>query len=153
MAAGLQVTVFRLKAIPGTGVTSMSQSKNLSLSFRAVTAGLLLCLCPALATYADDNYLSALEAEADDTGAVSEPAPSISTHKKKIAKHVPAGKVIESGLSFEGFEEILGARYSGSNFLYIKLSKGKRKSVYRFYQNDNRISSVREEIVRLLSSG
>jgi hypothetical protein len=49
------------------------------------------------------------------------------------------------------FEEILDTRYSGSNFLYIKLPK--RKSACRFYQNDKRISSVREEIVRLLSSG
>jgi hypothetical protein len=56
-------------------------------------------------------------------------------------------------LSFDEFEGVLDSRYSGSNFLYVKLSRSKRKSVYRFYQNDNRISSVREEIVRLLSSG
>ena len=116
-------------------------------------AGLVLCLCPDVAVYAADDYLDALEAEADDTGIVSGSlSPAVASQHNK-PRHALASKMIESGLSFEEFEEILDARYSGSNFLYIKLSRGERKGVYRFYQNDNRISSVREEIVRLLSSG
>ena len=131
----------------------MYQLKNLLRTLRAVMAGLVLCLCPGMAVYAADDYLDALEAEADDTGIVSgSVSPAVASQHNKT-RHAPASKIIESGLSFEEFEETLDARYSGSNFLYIKLSKGERKGVYRFYQNDNRISSVREEIVRLLSSG
>jgi len=117
-----------------------------------MVAGLALCLCPGMASYAADDYLSALEAEADDTGVLGGSALSSAASQEKKARHASASKLIEPDLSFDEFEEILGTRYSGSNFLYIKLSKGKRKSVYKFYQSDNRISSVREEIVRLLSS-
>jgi len=130
----------------------MYQPKNFSRTFRAVVTGLVLCLCPGMAVYAADDYLSALEAEADDTGVVSGSISSTAASEEKKARHAPASKVIDAGLSFDEFEEILGTSYSGSNLLYVKLSKGKRKSVYKVYQSDNRISSVREEIVRLLSS-
>ena len=130
----------------------MYQLKNFSRTFRAVVAGLVLCLCPGMVVYAADDYLSALEAEADDTGVVSGSVSSTAASEEKKARHAPASKVIDAGLSFDEFEEILDTSYSGSNFLYVKLSKGKRKSVYKVYQRDNRISSVREEIVRLLSS-
>ena len=130
----------------------MYQLKNFSLTFRAVVTGLVLCLCPGIAVYAADDYLSALEAEADNTGVVSGSVPSTTGSQEKKARHAPASKVIDAGLSFDEFEELLDTSYSGSNFLYVKLSKGKRKSVYKVYQRDNRISSVREEIVRQLSS-
>jgi hypothetical protein len=64
-----------------------------------------------------------------------------------------ADKVIVPGLSFEDFQTELSTRYSGSHSLYVKLSEKKRREVFAHYQSDNRISSVREEIVRLLSSG
>ena len=130
----------------------MYQLKNFSRTFRAVVAGLVLCLCPGMVVYAADDYLSALEAEADDTGVVSGSVSSTAASEEKKARHAPASKEIDAGLSFDEFEELLDTSYSGSNFLYVKLSKGKRKSVYKFYRSDNRISSVREEIVRLLSS-
>ena len=116
--------------------------------------GLLLWLTPVVAVQAEDDYLSILEAEAEDTGASSNPvitSEKANTRNDRI-KNVKADKLIEPGLSFEEFEETLSTRYSGSNFLYVKLTESKRKGVYRFYQGDNRISSLREEIVRLLSS-
>jgi hypothetical protein len=130
----------------------MYQLKKFLRKFRAIVAGLLLCLYPGMAVYAADDYLSAIEAEADDTGVVVGSVSSTAASENKKARHAPANKMIDAGLSFDEFEETLGASYSGSNFLYVKLSKGKRMSVYRLYQSDNRISSVREEIVRLLSS-
>jgi len=130
----------------------MYQLKNFSRALRVVVTGLVLSLCPGLAVYAADDYLSALEAEADDTGVVSGSVSSTAASEEKKARHAPASKEIDAGLSFDEFEELLDTSYSGSNFLYVKLSKGKRKSVYKVYQRDNRISSVREEIVRLLSS-
>jgi len=116
--------------------------------------GLVLWLVPVVAVQAEDDYLSILEAEAEDTGASSNPAFKSGKDDKRNngIRNVKAGKLIEPGLSFEEFEETLSTRYSGSNFLYVKLTESKRKGVYRFYQGDNRISSLREEIVRLLSS-
>ena len=138
---------------PGMDMSRMYQLKNLLRTFRAVVTGLVLSLCPVVAVYAADDYLDALEAEADDTGVVSGSVSLAVASQHRKTRHAPASKVIESGLSFDEFEQTLDARYSGSNFLYIKLSKSERKGVYIFYQKDNRISSVREEIVRLLSSG
>jgi hypothetical protein len=131
----------------------MFQLKIKPLSLKLLLAGVVLSVCCSAPLFAADDYLSALELEADDTGAVSQPVAATVSSPVKKAKPARAGKVIAEGLSFNDFEETLDSSYSGSNFLYIKLSKSKRNSVYRVYQNDNRISSVREEIVRLLSSG
>ncbi len=115
--------------------------------------GLVLWLNPVIAVHAEDDYLSILEAEAENTGASGNAVTNTdkaNSHNNN-SKNVKADKRIEPGLSFEAFEETLGTRYSGSNFLYVKLTTSERKDVYRFYQGDNRISSIREEIVRLLS--
>jgi hypothetical protein len=113
-------------------------------------AGLLLAFVPGVVVKAADDYLSILEAEASDTGTSDAVATTAEASSK--VKRVGAEKMIEPGLSFDDFEATLSSQYSGSNFLYVKLNASKRQGVYRFYQNDNRISSVREEIVRLLSS-
>ena len=131
----------------------MFQLKIKLLSLKLLLAGVILSACCSAPLFAADDYLNALEVEADNTGAGSQPVTATVSSPVKKAKPVWAGKVITGGLSFNDFEETLDSSYSGSNFLYIKLSKSKRNSVYRGYQNDNRISSVREEIVRLLSSG
>jgi hypothetical protein len=117
-------------------------------------AGLVLWLSPVVAVPAEDDYLSLLEAEATDTDTGSKPAISLDAEntQNKKARDMKADKMIEQGLTFEAFEETLSSRYSGSNFLYVKLSVKERKSIYKFYQSDNRISAVREEIVRRLSS-
>ena len=132
----------------------MLQINTVARRFGGLMAGLVLWLSPVVAVQAEDDYLSLLEAEATDTGAGNDPADAsndANTPNKK-AKNMKADKMIEQGLSFEAFEETLSSRYSGSNFLYVKLSEKERNSIYRSYQSDNRISSVREEIVRRLSS-
>jgi len=133
----------------------MGQRENIKPGLGGVLMALALAIAPTGMAQAADDYLSILEAEASDTGdsAPTAVAPEKSAAKGEKIKHVTPGKIIEPGLSFEDFEETLSNRYSGSNFLYVKLTAGKRKGVYKFYQSDNRISSVREEIVRLLSSG
>jgi len=113
-----------------------------------------LLLLVSFTAQAGDDYLSILEAEADDTDEVSQTAGSATQAAAQATrvKHDKASEVIEAGLSFNGFEEMLNDRYSGSNFLYVKLSDKKRKRVYKFYKSDNRITEIREEIVRQLSS-
>ena len=132
----------------------MVQTNKVARCFGGLMAGLVLWLSPVVAVQAEDDYLSLLEAEATDTGAGNEPAEASNDANipNKKAKNMKADKMIEQGLSFAAFEETLSSRYSGSNFLYVKLSEKERKSIYKFYQSDNRISSVREEIVRRLSS-
>jgi len=131
----------------------MFQPNIKSLASKTLLAALAVSVCCPASLFAADDYLSALEAEADNTGARNEPVSAIISSPVKKAKPAGASQLITEGLSFSEFEERLDRSYSGSNFLYTKLSKSKRKSVYKFYQNDNRISSLREEIVRLLSSG
>lgn len=132
----------------------MVQTNTVARRFGGLMAGLVLWLSPVVAVQAEDDYLSLLEAEATDTGAGNEPAEASNDAiiPNKKAKNMKADKMIEQGLSFEAFEETLSSRYSGSNFLYVKLSEKERKSIYKFYQSDNLISSIREEIVRRLSS-
>ena len=131
----------------------MFQLKIKSLSLKLLLAGVTLSACCPAPLFAADDYPSAVEVQADDTGAGSQPVAATVSSPVKKAKPARAGKVIAGGLSFNDFEGTLDSSYYGSNVLYIKLSKSKRKGVYKFYQNDNRISSVRKEIVRLLSSG
>ena len=132
----------------------MVQTNTVARRFGGLMAGLVLWLSPVVVVQAEDDYLSLLEAEATDTGAGNEPAEASNDANipNKKAKNMKADTMIEQGLSFEAFEETLSSRYSSSNFLYVKLSEKERKSIYTFYQSDNRISSVREEIVRRLSS-
>ncbi|MEN8204588.1 MAG: hypothetical protein ABFS24_01135 [Pseudomonadota bacterium] len=132
----------------------MVQVNAVTRRLGGLLTGLVFWLGSVAAVQAEDDYLSVLEAEAADTGASSESLASSDNAKmkNKPAMNIKADKDIEQGLTFEAFEETLSARYSGSNFLYVKLSEKGRKSIYKLYQSDNRISSVREEIVRLLSS-
>ena len=127
-------------------------SKYTALS-RVIMTGFVFWSFAGVPVYADDDYLSALEAEANDTGTRSDVPVATAKKQARKVKSSQASEVIEPGLGFEEFEEELSAGYSGSHLLYIKLSKGDRKAVYKFYQSNNRISSIREEIVRRLSSG
>ena len=131
----------------------MFQLKIKSLSPELLLTGVTLsACCPVLQSVADD-CLSALEVEAADVSAASQPLAATVSSPLKKARPARAGKVIAGGLSFKKFEEALESSYAGSHFLYISLSESKRRSVCKFYQNANRTSSVAEEIVRLLSSG
>ena len=131
----------------------MFQLKINSLHLKVLLAAVTLTVCSSVPLFAAADDLVVPGAPADVSGAGSQPVAATVSSPLKKAKPAGAGKFIVEGLSFNEFEETLDSSYVGSNFLYIKLSKSKRKGIYKFYQNDNRISSVREEIVRLLSSG
>ena len=55
-------------------------------------------------------------------------------------------------MGFEEFEVELNTNFSGTWFLYDKLTSAQRKNVYNAYQVDNRTARVRETIVKLLSA-
>ena len=132
----------------------MYQINAVTRCFGGLISGLVLWLSPIITVQAEDDYLRLLEAEAADTGAGSEPVESLENAKiqNKKARNLKVDKAIEQGLTFEEFEETLSTHYSGSNFLYMKLTEKERKGIYKYYQSNNLIASVREEIVRRLSS-
>jgi hypothetical protein len=102
---------------------------------------------------AADDYLSILEAEADDTGGrtdVANIAPA--TRPAREVRSVKDNQTIRPALGFEEFEAELNAHYSGTWFLYDKLTSDQRRAVYSAYQEDNHTAKVRERIVKLLSS-
>ena len=135
-------------------ISAMYPASKIEKTARILVAGLIFWAFPGMSLQANDDYLSMLEAEAGNTDA----SPGVSTapaSRKQPAKthYTKTSDVIRSGLDFEGFEGELGSNYSGSHFLYVKLSNSNRRRVYDSYREDNRISVIREEIVRLLSSG
>jgi hypothetical protein len=102
---------------------------------------------------ARDDYLSILEAEAEDTGGlgdVVEATPTARTAKK--IRSVQDKQTIRPAMGFEEFETELSANFSGTWLLYDKLASKQRKAIYSAYLEDNRTAKVREIIVKLLSA-
>lgn len=116
--------------------------------------GFMVWLLVAAPCRASDDYLSELEAEADDTagrGALT--APQAPGRVAKPAVGIVHRGALESGLTHAGFEAALETHYSGTYFLYVKLDRDQRRAVFNLYRLDRQIEAVREEIVRQLSSG
>ena len=122
--------------------------------FTARITTLVICLIAVTPVGAADDYLSVLEAEADDTGsrAVDE-AGTVPVATAPRVRSVTDNRFIPEGLDFEAFEAELDANYSGTWFLYVKLSAKQRKAVFQTYRKDNSSAAVREEVVRQLASG
>lgn len=127
---------------------------NHYLSAAGIMLGFSLLLAPLAGVLAADDYLSALEAEAADTGSTHSqtPASTTNSHKSVPGKAVRLQKVITPGLDFDQFEAELHRHYSGTHLLYMKLSAARRKAAWEHYQQDNALSAVREDIVSLMSS-
>ena len=135
-------------------ISAIDPASKLKKTARILVAGLVFWVPPGMGLQANDNYLSMLEAEAGDTDAKSGMSAAPVSHEPPVKKHyAKKSDVIHPGLDFEGFEEELDSNYSGSHLLYVKLSSSKRQRVYKSYKEDNRISAIREKIVKLLSSG
>lgn len=114
-------------------------------------AVLAFCICgPAGAA---DDYLSILEAEADETGGLSNTATveSLGRADKKV-RSVTDNQSIRPAMGLEDFETELSSHFAGTWVLYSKLAGKQRAAVYSAYQEDNSMANVREAIVRQLSS-
>jgi len=107
----------------------------------------------AIPAGADDDYLSILEAEARDTGGRVDEATVSDVARPEIkVRSVQDNQTIKPAMDFEAFEVELNTYYSGTWFLYEKLDSEQRRAVYSTYRQDNRTASVREKIVKLLTS-
>lgn len=111
-----------------------------------VIMAVVLLLAPVSELPAADDYLSALEAEAADTSGTSTPVEAAPRKPVRPERH------ITPDLGFEEFEEELRSRYAGTHLLYMKLSDADRKAAWKLYRKDNALSSLRENIVSLMSS-
>lgn len=113
----------------------------------------VLALCIGVPAGASDDYLSILDAEADDTGGLSNATTVESAGRtEKKVRSVSDNQIIRPAMGFEEFETELDAHYSGTWLLYSKLGQRQRAAVYSAYQEDNSTAHVREAIVRQLSS-
>lgn len=137
--------------IPGVGVMSGNCIVSGFIN-RSLVCLVCIGLCLARPVHAEDDYLSILEAEADDTGGRAQVTGATPVRSVKEVRSVQDHQVIRPAMSFDEFEKELSDFYSGTWFLYDKLTGQQRKTVYGVYQADNRTAKVRETIVRLLSS-
>jgi hypothetical protein len=67
-------------------------------------------------------------------------------------RSVQDNQTIRPSLGFEEFEAERNAYYTGTWFLYEKLTGKQRKAIYSSYRQDNRTAKVREKIVGLMTS-
>jgi hypothetical protein len=106
-------------------------------------------LIVALLLGADDDYLREIEAEAQRqaatliaTPATPELAPTAADARDRVA----------AGLDQPAFEQALRANLPGTYAFYQQLSPANRLKVYVAYQQDNRLTAISQQIVRLTSS-
>lgn len=127
--------------------------KSLIESFVAGGLTALLWLAPITGVHATDDYLNALEAEAEDTGGQEARTSTVSvvTHEKNKSARID--RSIVPNLGFEEFERELRSSYSGTHLLYMKLPRDRQRTAWKSYLENNDLRAVRERIVNLLSSG
>ncbi len=120
--------------------------------FVAGGLAVLLWLVPAGVVYAVDDYLSVLEAEAEDTGRQTQRTSTATIAAPVKSKTARIATTITPDLGFEDFENELHNSYSGTHLLYMKLRRDQQRAAWKSYLDDNEVRAVREHIVSLLSS-
>ena len=109
-------------------------------------AGLLL-IGPLLLG-ADDHYLGEIEAEVQRQAAMLIPAPAAPELGPTVTD---ANDRIAAGLDQPGFEQALRTQLPGTYAFYQQLSPSNQQKVYATYQQDNRLTAISQQIVRLTS--
>jgi hypothetical protein len=124
-------------------------------SFAAGGLAVLLWLAPTGTVYPADDYLSVLEAEAEDTGRqqVGQTSSAASRTAPVKGKSARIATSMTPNLGFEGFEKELRSNYSGTHMLYMRLPGNQRRAAWKSYLDNNELRAIREHIVSMLSSG
>lgn len=112
----------------------------------------LLWLAPIGTVHPTDDYLSALEAEAEDTGRQEGRTSTTSNTAPVMNKSARLATSLTPNLGFEGFEMELRSSYTGTHLLYMRLPRNQQRAAWKSYLNNNDLRAVREHIVSLLSS-
>lgn len=121
-------------------------------SFVAGGLAALLWLAPTGTVHPADDYLSVLEAEAEETGRQGERSSTatITAPVKNTSARVTTS--LTPNLGFEEFEMELRSSYSGTHLLYMKLPGNRQRVAWESYLDNNDLRAVRELIVSLLLS-
>lgn len=121
-------------------------------SFIAVGLATLLWLAPTATVHAADDYLSVLEAEAEDTGRQGGQTSAVNSTAPVKNKSARIATSLKPNLSFEGFEMELRSSYSGTHMLYMRLPRNEQRAAWKSYLDNNDLRAIREHIVSMLSS-
>lgn len=116
-------------------------------------AGLLLLAIPLLLG-ANDGYLREIEEEAKRQAAtLTIDQTSSSLPATPVAKpgEISADR-LASSLDQTEFEQALRETLPGTYALYQQFDATRRQAVYVFYQKDNRLGSISEQVIQLLSA-
>lgn len=113
--------------------------------------GVLLVLADSYADSADD-YLRNIEAEFEASAAMP-----IATEKPVAPTAAPGSLAnrerLPLGLNEQTLEEVLRAEFGGTYAFYRRLNPQDKQRIFEFYLRDNRVSILRENILRLLGGG
>ncbi len=102
-----------------------------------------------------NNYLRQMETEAKRLAATLHTNEASSESAAVVPNSVTSGMAstrerLPLGLQQDAFEAILRQEFLGTYTFYQKLSADDRLRVFKRYQQDNRISTIREETLDLL---
>jgi hypothetical protein len=95
-----------------------------------------------------EDYLHQIEADAKQLAATP-----ITTQTTAVPGMLDATERLPLGLPQEGFEKTLHDQFVGTYVFYQRLTAESKAKVYESYKQDNRVSTIREQTLKLLSSG
>jgi len=124
-------------------------------AINSVVAGALaalLWLAPTGTVHPADDYLSVLEAEAEDTGRQGERTGTVNNTVPVKNRSARVATSMKPDLGFEGFEMELRSSYSGTHLLYMRLPRNQQRAAWKSYLDNNDLRAIREHIVSMLSS-
>jgi hypothetical protein len=121
-------------------------------SFVAGGLAALMWLAPTGTVHPADDYLSVLEAEAEDTGRQGGQTSAASSTAPVKNKSARIATSMTPNLGFEGFEIELRSSYSGTHMLFMRLPRNQQRAAWKSYLDNNDIRVIREHIVSMLSS-
>ena len=118
------------------------------------TAVRRVCLCISLlsllcgqAAKAED-YLRQIEADAKRLAATP-----ITTQATAVPNTLDATERLPLGLPQEAFEKSLHDQFLDTYVFYQRLNSEDKVKIFAIYKQDNRVNIIREQILKLLSSG
>ncbi len=114
---------------------------------RRVCLGVSLSLLCGQAAKADD-YLRQIEADAKRLAATP-----ITTRATAVPNTLDATERLPLGLPQEAFEKSLYDQFIDTYVFYQRLNSEDKVQIFEIYKQDNRVSTIREQTLKLLSSG
>jgi hypothetical protein len=90
---------------------------------------------------ADDDFLSAIEAESEKVGSRHAP------EEQLPAKNADGAEDENVARSLDEFEQLLEERYRGSYVFFSKLPERSREEIFQEYQRGMPIGKIRKKIV------